>query len=70
MFTKNFLRLVICICIRFFDDATWVSQRWLEVLPLECHHFEHLVTQQDCSATLSFLGEAFRDDELENETRH
>lgn len=55
---------------RFFDDATWVSQRWLEVLPLECHHFEHLVTQQDCSATLSFLGEAFRSDDVDNATRH
>ncbi|GAL33058.1 hypothetical protein JCM19240_6490 [Vibrio maritimus] len=55
---------------RFFDDASWVSQRWLEVLPLECHHFEHLVTQPDCSTAVNFLAEAFKSGDIQEETRH
>ncbi|MGR5284814.1 LON peptidase substrate-binding domain-containing protein [Vibrio maritimus] len=55
---------------RFFDDAAWVSQRWLEVLPLECNHFEHLVTQPDCSTAVSFLTEAFKSGDIQEETRH
>jgi Lon protease-like protein len=55
---------------RFFDDAAWVSQRWLEVLPLECHHFEHLVTQPDCSTAVNFLTEAFKSGDIQEETRH
>ncbi|SEG55717.1 LON peptidase substrate-binding domain-containing protein [Vibrio hangzhouensis] len=55
---------------RFFDDASWVAQRWLEVLPLDCNHFEHLISQDDCSTTLAFLEEAFRADDASRETRH
>lgn len=55
---------------RFFDDAAWVSQRWLEVLPLDCNHFEHLVTQPDCSVAVDFLTQAFKAGDIEEETRH
>ncbi|GMQ47335.1 LON peptidase substrate-binding domain-containing protein [Vibrio sp. 10N] len=55
---------------RFFDDAAWVSQRWLEVLPLDCHHFEHLVTQPDCSSAVNFLADAFKSGDIQEETRH
>jgi Lon protease-like protein len=55
---------------RFFDDASWVSQRWLEVLPLECHHFEHLVTQPDCRSAVDFLTQAFNSGDIQEETRH
>lgn len=42
----------------FFDDATWVSQRWLELLPINQTKFDLLVSQESCSATLDFLSEA------------
>lgn len=42
----------------FFDDATWVSQRWLELLPLECQQFEHLISQTDCDEAIKFLCQA------------
>ena len=40
---------------KFFDDASWVSQRWLEILPLSNHQFDSLVMEKDCSGTLDFL---------------
>ncbi|MCL9773175.1 LON peptidase substrate-binding domain-containing protein [Vibrio methylphosphonaticus] len=42
----------------FYDDATWVSQRWLEVLPVSCHEFEQLVAQPNCEAMLSYIEKA------------
>ncbi|MFA0080926.1 LON peptidase substrate-binding domain-containing protein [Vibrio breoganii] len=42
----------------FFDDATWVSQRWLELLPIEQQQFEHLISQADCDEALRFLSHA------------
>ncbi|CAM3134501.1 LON peptidase substrate-binding domain-containing protein [Vibrio rarus] len=42
----------------FFDDATWVSQRWLELLPIEQQQFEHLISQADCDEALRFLSQA------------
>ncbi len=42
----------------FFDDASWVSQRWLEILPIECQQFEHLTSQSDCGEALKFLCQA------------
>ncbi|GAD90830.1 hypothetical protein VHA01S_057_00160 [Vibrio halioticoli NBRC 102217] len=42
----------------FFDDATWVSQRWLELLPLEQEQFEHLTSQADCHEAVRFLCQA------------
>lgn len=41
----------------FFDDATWVSQRWIEVLPVTCSEFEKLALQQDCDEMLDFVEE-------------
>ncbi|MPW37034.1 LON peptidase substrate-binding domain-containing protein [Vibrio sp. B1Z05] len=42
----------------FFDDATWVSQRWLELLPMEQDQFEHLISQTDCEEAVKFLCQA------------
>ncbi|MBD1555700.1 ATP-dependent protease [Vibrio sp. S9_S30] len=39
----------------FFDDATWVSQRWLELLPINQTKFDLLVSQDSCNAVLDFL---------------
>ncbi|GAD81027.1 LON peptidase substrate-binding domain-containing protein [Vibrio ezurae] len=42
----------------FFDDATWVSQRWLELLPMQQEQFEHLISQADCQEAVKFLCQA------------
>ncbi|CAH0526728.1 hypothetical protein VHP8226_02100 [Vibrio hippocampi] len=55
---------------RFFDDAAWVSQRWLEMLPIECEHFELLVSQQDCRAAVEFLNSAFHASDSIPKTKH
>ena len=44
---------------RFFDDGCWVSQRWLELLPLQKAQFDFLSQQSDCYAALAFLEQAF-----------
>lgn len=38
-----------------FDDATWVSQRWLELLPLSVDFMDRVVSQPDCQSALNFL---------------
>ncbi|HHI4977926.1 TPA: LON peptidase substrate-binding domain-containing protein [Vibrio parahaemolyticus] len=43
---------------RFYDDPIWVTQRWLELLPLDSHLFESLVGAQDCRTALRFLNQA------------
>lgn len=40
---------------RFFDDASWVAQRWLEILPLTKSQWEKLVDHDNCQPALSFL---------------
>lgn len=40
---------------KFFDDASWVSQRWLEILPLTNPVFDGLAKQVDCNGTLDYL---------------
>lgn len=40
---------------KFYDDACWVSQRWLEILPIEKVEFDRIVTPSDCSHALDFL---------------
>ncbi|TFH90723.1 LON peptidase substrate-binding domain-containing protein [Vibrio ouci] len=40
---------------RFFDDASWVSQRWLELLPVTNQQFDELTLQKNCHAALSFI---------------
>lgn len=42
----------------FFDDASWVSQRWLELLPVNLEQFDYLVRQQDCVEAMRFLSAA------------
>ncbi|USD66600.1 LON peptidase substrate-binding domain-containing protein [Vibrio sp. SCSIO 43136] len=42
---------------RYFDDPSWVTQRWLELLPLECDLFEQLAGAHDCLPALRFLTE-------------
>ncbi|GIU17498.1 ATP-dependent protease [Shewanella colwelliana] len=37
------------------EDATWVSQRWLEVLPLYNRDKQVLVNQPDCHKTMNFV---------------
>ncbi|MCG9678077.1 LON peptidase substrate-binding domain-containing protein [Vibrio sp. Isolate24] len=39
----------------FFDDASWVSQRWLELLPVPQKQFDFLLRQKDCTKALEFL---------------
>ncbi|RTZ16066.1 ATP-dependent protease [Vibrio aquaticus] len=43
---------------KFFDDASWVSQRWLEILPVHKQQFDELALQYDCKATMTFLKNA------------
>ncbi len=43
---------------RFYDDPTWVTQRWLELLPLDCRLFEKLAGADDCLPALKFLSQA------------
>jgi len=40
---------------RFFDDASWVSQRWLEILPITNQQFDTLAQQPDCYQAVEFL---------------
>ncbi|MCG9698210.1 LON peptidase substrate-binding domain-containing protein [Shewanella sp. Isolate11] len=42
------------------DDATWVSQRWLEVLPLYNRDKQVLVNQPDCHKTMNFMLELIK----------
>ena len=43
---------------KFYDDASWVSQRWLEILPISKSTFDNLTEQTDCKATLNFIKKA------------
>ncbi|MCG9738445.1 LON peptidase substrate-binding domain-containing protein [Shewanella insulae] len=42
------------------EDATWVSQRWLEVLPLYNRDKQVLVNQPDCHKTMDFVLELIK----------
>ncbi|WP_394201718.1 LON peptidase substrate-binding domain-containing protein [Shewanella waksmanii] len=42
------------------DDATWVSQRWLEVLPLYNKDKQLLLSQPDCHKTMDFVLELIK----------
>lgn len=43
---------------RFYDDPSWVTQRWLELLPLDCSLFERLAGADNCLTALQFLHHA------------
>lgn len=38
-----------------WDDISWVCQRWIEVLPLEVHYKQLLITQDTAKLTTRFL---------------
>ncbi|MBV7315287.1 LON peptidase substrate-binding domain-containing protein [Shewanella sp. NIFS-20-20] len=38
-----------------WQDACWVSQRWLEVLPMYNHDKHQLLSQPDCHKTMNFM---------------
>ncbi|ELR64964.1 Putative Lon protease [Photobacterium marinum] len=38
-----------------YNDLTWVCQRWLEILPLEVHYKQLLITQESVKLTVRFL---------------
>lgn len=40
---------------RFFDDASWVSQRWLELLPVSNRQFDELTLETNCQAALNYI---------------
>ncbi|QFU21186.1 LON peptidase substrate-binding domain-containing protein [Shewanella eurypsychrophilus] len=42
------------------DDAAWVSQRWLEVLPLYSKDKQVLLNQPDCHKTMNFVLELIK----------
>ncbi|MFY2507854.1 LON peptidase substrate-binding domain-containing protein [Vibrio pectenicida] len=39
----------------FFDDASWVCQRWLELLPVKQRDVDFLLLQRDCREAIEFL---------------
>ncbi|MCG9752768.1 LON peptidase substrate-binding domain-containing protein [Vibrio brasiliensis] len=43
---------------KFLDDQSWVSQRWLEILPLSKLQFDSLAARSDCSEAITFLNQA------------
>jgi len=47
---------------KFFDDASWVSQRWLEILPLTNQQFDSLVGKKDCTDAVNFLTKTLGDE--------
>ncbi|MDP5254895.1 MULTISPECIES: LON peptidase substrate-binding domain-containing protein [unclassified Vibrio] len=46
-----------------FDDSAWVSQRWLELLPLNQVPLKQLVLAQTCQQTLTFLHQTLLSDD-------
>ena len=42
---------------RRWQDASWLCQRWLEILPLESRDMQMLIQQSDCRETLHYLDE-------------
>ena len=47
-----------------WDDITWVCQRWIEVLPLEVHYKQLLITQENAKLTIRFLHKLFYSSEI------
>lgn len=44
------------------NDISWVCQRWIEILPLEVHYKQLLVTQDNAKLTSRFLHKLFLPD--------
>ncbi|MGR5146022.1 LON peptidase substrate-binding domain-containing protein [Photobacterium alginatilyticum] len=47
-----------------YNDLTWVCQRWLEILPLEVHYKQLLLTQESIKLTVRFLLKLLDNDNL------
>ncbi|PSU33365.1 LON peptidase substrate-binding domain-containing protein [Photobacterium lutimaris] len=47
-----------------WDDISWVCQRWIEVLPLEVHYKQLLITQDNAKLTIRFLHKLFNSPEI------
>ncbi|WP_345789708.1 LON peptidase substrate-binding domain-containing protein [Vibrio eleionomae] len=39
----------------FYDDASWVAQRWLELMPLTNEQFDQLSQHSNCETAISYL---------------
>ncbi len=44
---------------KHMTDASWVSQRWLEILPLPIAQKQHLLQQSNCLSTIQTLNKLF-----------
>jgi len=47
-----------------YDDLTWVCQRWIEILPLEVHYKQLLLTPKNIKLTVRFLLKLLDNDNL------
>ncbi|MGR5062550.1 LON peptidase substrate-binding domain-containing protein [Photobacterium sp. DNB22_13_2] len=47
-----------------WDDISWVCQRWIEVLPLEVHYKQLLITQDNAKLTTRFLHRLFHSPDI------
>ncbi|MDC0609934.1 LON peptidase substrate-binding domain-containing protein [Vibrio sp.] len=43
---------------RFLDDLSWVTQRWLELLPLSNDQFDELINNSNCYKSVGFINKA------------
>ncbi|WP_394250722.1 LON peptidase substrate-binding domain-containing protein [Vibrio profundi] len=55
---KHFPKLGDLYAQQKYDDASWVTQRWLELLPLDLEQFEQLTLSKDCEQAKNFLRNA------------
>lgn len=49
-----------------YKDATWVSQRWLEILPINIEHKQSLIHSKTANLTIHFLLQLLQDHHLIN----
>ncbi|SMY36172.1 LON peptidase substrate-binding domain-containing protein [Photobacterium andalusiense] len=49
-----------------YDDATWVCQRWLEVLPIDIKYKQSLIHHPTANMTISFLLQLLQNHHLIN----
>ena len=53
---------------KYLDDASWVSQRWLEILPISVEQKQALLKQANCATTLQVLNELMPNELMPNES--
>lgn len=49
-----------------YQNATWVCQRWLEILPIDIKHKQSLIHHQTADITITFLLQLLQDHNLIN----